>query len=72
MSNTQIRLTTGTETFSLSQITEDENGPQYGKDSRGVGYTRQNDGVWISDEGELVADIEQCAALMLLERSTDD
>ena len=35
-----VRLTNGTETFSLGSILEDEIGPVHGVDSRGSGYTR--------------------------------
>jgi hypothetical protein len=35
-----IRLTNGTETFMLSQILSDNNGPVHALDCRGAGYTR--------------------------------
>jgi hypothetical protein len=44
-----LKLSNGKETFMISQLTLDDDGPVSGKDSRGVGYTKIH-GVWRSDD----------------------
>lgn len=40
MTQQVVRLTNGEQTFTLSALTEDENGPVHGVDKWGSGYTR--------------------------------